>query len=94
MADEEVEERNNDGRGQGEDRTLQEGERVILGCSSVLTDSREAPSYASYLTLMSSYLLAYVGLASAIYTKANDCERKTYEVCVSVQCLCATDKLS
>jgi len=66
MADEEVEERNNDGRGQGEDRMLQEGERVILDRSSVLTDSREAPSYASYLTLMSSYLLASVQLLRSI----------------------------
>jgi len=71
-----------------EDRTLQEGERVVLGRSSVLTDNREAPSYASYLTLMSSYLLAYVGSASAIYTKANDCERKTYEVCECAMSVC------
>lgn len=51
-------------RGQGEDRMLQEGERV-LGGSSGLTDSREAPSYANYLAFVPGYLLVYIDATSA-----------------------------
>lgn len=79
----------NDRRGRSEDRTLQERERVLRG----LTDSREAPSYANYLALVSSYLyISMQFLRVAIYTRGNECvrARKTYELCV--RCLCATDK--
>lgn len=59
---------------------LQEGERV-LGGSSDLMDSREAPSYANYLALVSCYLLVYVDAASAIVYKRErvcECVRATF----------------
>lgn len=66
---------------------LQKGERV-LGDSSDLMDSREAPSYANYLALVSCYLLVYVGAASArVYKRERVCE------CAYV-CRRATDKPS
>lgn len=84
---------NNDGREQGEDRTLQKGERA-LGGSSGLTDSREAPSYANYLALVSSYLLVYVDAASASCDLYESKRVRVRAKCTRCACLCATDKPS
>lgn len=60
---------------------LQQGERV-LGGSSDLMDSREAPSYANYLALVSCYLLVYVDAVSASVYKRERAYECACDVCV------------
>lgn len=81
--------RDNDRRGQGEDRTLQEGERV-LGASSGLWRIAERRQAMRTIWLLCQATCSYTSMqflrVAAIYTKANECAQNTMryacDVCV------------